>query len=69
MLTKFLVVVFDFISNADVKNSLVFGKDMNTWLIYVLIFFGLTCFGFAWVWFAGVITEQKAGKSIKQPWE
>ena len=69
MLTKFLIVVFDFISNADAQDSLILGRDINTWLIYVLIFLGLTFFGFAWVWFSGLIIEKKSGKSIKQPWE
>ena len=69
MVTKFLVVLFDFISNAEAENSLIFGRDINTWLIYVLIFLGLTFCGFAWVWFSGLITEKKSGKSIQQPWD
>ena len=69
MLTKIFGLVFDFISNADAQNSLIFGKDINTWLIYVLIFLGLTFFGFAWVWLSGLIFENKSGKSIKQPWD
>ena len=69
MLTKFLVVIFDFISNADAENSLIFGRDINTWLIYVLIFLGLTFLAFAWVWLSGLITEKKSGNSIQQPWD
>ena len=69
MRTQSLAVVFEFISNADAQNSLIFGRDINTWLIYVLIFLGLTFLGFAWVWFSGLINEQKSGKSIKQPWD
>ncbi len=67
MLSKFLVLVF--LSNADAENFLIFGRDINTWLIYVLILFGLTFLAFAWVWLSGLIIEKKSGKSIKQPWE
>ena len=60
---------FIFTSNHDVQDLLVFGKNINTWLIYTLIFFGLTSFGFLWVWFIGFLGERQSGKSIKQPWE
>ena len=67
--TKFLLVYFLFLSNNDAQNILIFGKDINTWLIYVLIFFGLTFLAFAWVWMTGFVLERQSGKSIKQPWE
>ena len=67
MLSKVLVLVF--VSNADAENFLILGRDINTWLIYVLIFFGLTFLGFAWVWLSGLIIEKKSGKSMKQPWD
>ena len=60
---------FLFTSNHDVQDLLVFGHTIDTWLIYVLIFFGLTSFAFVSVWFIGLLAERQAGKSIKQPWE
>ena len=69
MITNFLLFYFIFTSNQDVQNALIFGRDINTWLIYVLIFFGLTFLAFAWVWFTGFLIERQSGKSIKQPWE
>ncbi len=68
MVTKFLIY-FIFTSNKDAQNSLFFGRDINTWLIYVLVFFGLTFLAFAWVWLSGFLEERVSGKSIKQPWE
>ena len=68
MITKFLIY-FIFTSNEDAQNSLLFGIDINTWLIYVLIFFGLTFLAFSWVWLSGFLDERESGKSIKQPWE
>ena len=60
---------FIFTSNHDVQDLLIFGKDINAWLIYVLIFFGITALAFVLVWFIGLIRERQSGKSIKQPWE
>ena len=68
MITKVLVY-FIFTSNQDAKNSLFLGIDINTWLIYVLIFLGLTFLAFSWVWLSGFLVERESGKSIKQPWE
>ena len=61
--------VLIFTSNYDAQNILIFGRDINTWLIYVLIFFGFTLLAFSWVWLAGLLREVKSGQSIKQPWE
>ena len=66
---NFFFYYFIFTSNHDVDNSLIFGRDMNTWLIYVLIFFGLTFLAFAWVWLSGLLSEMQSGKSSKQPWD
>ncbi len=52
--------LFSFSTNADAANALVFGKDMNTWLIYTLIILGLTFFAFVWVWLAGLVHDRKA---------
>ena len=60
---------FIFTTNNDVQDLLIFGHNIDTWLIYVLIFFGLTSLGFLWVWFKGFLGESQSGKSIKQPWE
>ncbi len=60
---------FLFTSNLDVQDLLIFGHNIDTWLIYVLIFFGLTSLAFVSVWFIGFLAERQSGKSIKQPWE
>ncbi len=60
---------FIFTSNNDVQDLLIFGHNIDTWLIYVLIFFGLSSFGFVSVWFIGLLVDRQSGKSIKQPWE
>ena len=69
MTLNFLHLYFIFTTNNDVKDLLIFGHDIDTWLIYVLIFFGLTSLVFISVWFIGFIAESQSGKSIKQPWE
>jgi len=66
---NFLHLYFIFTTNNDVKDLLIFGHDIDTWLIYVLIFFGLTSLAFLSVWFVGFLVERQSGKSIKQPWE
>ncbi len=60
---------FIFTSNNDVQDLLIFGHNIDAWLIYVLIFFGLTSLAFVLVWFMGFLAESQSGKSIKQPWE
>jgi len=65
----FLQTYFIFTSNSDVQDLLVFGHNIDTWLIYVLIFFGLSSFSFVSVWFVGLLVERQSGKSVKQPWE
>ncbi|WP_269623915.1 cytochrome B6 [Prochlorococcus marinus] len=69
MTFNFLHLYFLFTTNNDVQNLLIFGHNINTWLIYVLIFFGLTSLAFVLVWFTGFLVESKSGQSIKQPWE
>ena len=65
----FASLVFIFTTNDDVQDLLIFGQDINAWLVYVLIFFGLTSFAFVSVWLIGFFAESQSGKSIKQPWE
>tara|TARA_Y100001968_G_C19158248_1_gene619522 strand:- start:363 stop:572 length:210 start_codon:yes stop_codon:yes gene_type:complete len=60
---------FIFTTNNDVQDLLIFGRNIDSWLIYVLIFFGLTSLAFVLVWLIGFFTENQSGKSIKQPWE
>ena len=60
---------FIFISNDDVQDLLIFGKTIDTWLIYVLIFFGLTSLAFILVWLIGFLVDSRSGKATKQPWE
>ena len=69
MTFNFLNAYFIFTSNNDVKDLLIFGHNIDTWLIYVLIFFGLSSFAFVLVWFLGLLVERQSGNSIKQPWE
>ncbi len=69
MILNFVLFYFIFTSNQDVQDLLIFGHNIDTWLIYVLIFFGLTSFAFVVVWLLGFIAEMQSGKSIKQPWE
>ena len=69
MTFNFLNAYFIFTSNNDVKDLLIFGHNIDTWLIYVLIFFGLSSVAFVSVWFLGLLVERQSGKSIKQPWE
>ena len=65
----FAHLYFIFTTNNDVQDLLIFGHNIDTWLIYVLIFFGLTSLAFVLVWFIGFLAESQSGKSIKQPWE
>ena len=69
MTINFPHAYFIFTSNHDVQDLLIFGHSIDTWLIYVLIFFGLTSLAFVLVWLIGALIERQSGKSIKQPWE
>ena len=69
MTINFLNAYFIFTSNNDVKDLLIFGHNIDTWLIYVLIFLGLSSLAFVSVWLLGLLVERQSGKSIKQPWE
>ncbi len=60
---------FAFTTNRDLANNLVFGKDMNTWLIYTLLFLALTSGAFIWVWWVGFAREKNSGEPIEQPWD
>ena len=60
---------FIFTTNKDVQDLLIFGHNIDSWLICVLIFFGFTSLAFLSVWFTGFLAESQSGKSIKQPWE
>tara|TARA_B100000579_G_C22252389_1_gene585510 strand:- start:60 stop:269 length:210 start_codon:yes stop_codon:yes gene_type:complete len=66
---KFSHIYFIFTTNNDVQDLLIFGQNIDAWLIYVLIFFGFTSLAFVAVWLIGFFTESQSGKSIKQPWE
>ncbi len=58
-----------FTSNNDVQDLLIFGHTIDAWLIYVLIFFGISSLAFVFVWLIGFLAESRSEKSIKQPWE
>ena len=69
MIVLFVSLFFIFTTNDDVQDLLIFGHDIDAWLVYVLIFFGLTSLAFVSVWLIGFLAESQSGKSIKQPWE
>tara|TARA_B100000700_G_C14472163_1_gene591145 strand:- start:181 stop:390 length:210 start_codon:yes stop_codon:yes gene_type:complete len=60
---------FIFTTNNDLQDLLIFGHNIDSWLIYVLVFFGFTSLAFVLVWLTGFLAESQSGKSIKQPWE
>ena len=66
---NFSLLFFLFTSNHDVQDLLIFGKTIDTWLIYVVILLGLSSFAFLAVWLIGLLIERQSGKSLKQPWE
>ena len=69
MIIDFSNHYFIFTSNHDVQDLLIFGNNIDTWLIYVLIFFGVSSFAFISVWLIGFLAEGQSGNSTKQPWE
>ncbi len=69
MTIDFSSTYFIFTSNNDIQDLFIFGHDIDTWLIYVLIFFGLSSLAFVSVWFIGLLVESRSGKDMKQPWE
>tara|TARA_B100000214_G_scaffold304531_1_gene235348 strand:- start:351 stop:545 length:195 start_codon:yes stop_codon:yes gene_type:complete len=60
---------FIFTSNNDVQDLLIFGETIDTWLIYVLVFFGLTSLAFILVWLLGFLADSRLRNSSKQPWD
>ncbi len=69
MTFKLSYFYFIFTQNNDIQDLLIFGHTIDAWLIYVVIFFGLTALAFVSVWLIGFLAENQSGKSIKQPWE
>ena len=65
----FMFYLIGFSTNADISNQLVFGKDMNTWLIYVLVFLTVSGLAFSWVWIMGFLSSRAEGNSVRQPWD
>ncbi len=60
---------FIFTSNNDIQDLSIFGHNIDNWLIYVVIFFGVSTLAFVSVWLIGFLVESQSGKSTKQPWE
>tara|TARA_B100000965_G_scaffold93252_1_gene76061 strand:+ start:1490 stop:1699 length:210 start_codon:yes stop_codon:yes gene_type:complete len=60
---------FIFTTNNDVQDLLIFGHNIDSWLIYVLVFFGITSLAFVLVWLIGFFSESQSRNSVKQPWE
>ena len=70
MTFKLSQIYFIFTTNNDVQDLLIFGHNIDAWLIYVLIFLGLTSLAFVSVWLIGFLTDSRqSGKSTKQPLE
>ncbi len=69
MTMDFSIDYFIFTSNNDLQDLLIFGHNIDTWLVYVVIFFGLSSFAFILVWFIGFLVEKQSEESIQQPWE
>ena len=67
MISLFYQIAFT--TNADAANKLIFGKHIQTWLIYTLIFLGLSSIGFLSVWVKAFVRDRKTGQSFKQPWD
>ena len=65
----FFLRFFGFSTNRDAASSLFFGRDLDTWLNYTLIFFGFTALAFVAVWGIGLFKDIKAGKTISKPWD
>tara|TARA_Y100001968_G_scaffold324970_1_gene365413 strand:- start:636 stop:830 length:195 start_codon:yes stop_codon:yes gene_type:complete len=58
-----------FTNNADAVDTLILGRDMETWLIYTLIFLGITFLSFAGTWLTGILINKNSDSSIKHPLE
>ena len=69
MTINFSIDYFLFTSNHDLQDLMIFGHNIDTWLVYVVIFFGLSSLAFLAVWFIGFLVEKQSGESIQQPWE
>ena len=63
------MIIFLFTTNSDLDDFLIFGKDIQTWLIYASVFFGVTLIAFLAVWSIDLLRTIKSGKSVKQPWD
>ncbi len=60
---------FLFTTNADVVDGFVFGKHIQTWLIYALVLLGLTLISYLAVWGIGLIRDMNSDSPMKQPWD
>ena len=61
----FSLYFFSFSSNADAENFLLFGKGIGVWLVYTLIFFGLTSLAFIGTWISGLISQEIKDESLE----
>ncbi len=61
--------LFAFTTNADASDGIVFGKNIQTWLIYTLVLLGVTLISYLLVWAFGFIRDINSDKAIKQPWD
>tara|TARA_B100000700_G_C14494046_1_gene600929 strand:+ start:294 stop:497 length:204 start_codon:yes stop_codon:yes gene_type:complete len=60
---------FAFRTNADAVDAFVFGKPIETWLIYTVILLGLTLVSYLLIWGLGLIRDINSDKPINQPWD
>ena len=63
VLTVLSFCFFSFTSNADASNLLLFGRGIDVWLVYTLIFFGLTSIAFMGTWLSGLIVQETYDES------
>ncbi len=54
-----------FRSNSDLGDFLFFGKGIEAWLYYTLIFFAFTSVAFILTWLSGLVLEKNKEESIE----
>ncbi len=66
---KTFIEFFAYRTTGDVVDGTIFGRDIGTWLIYALIFFGFSSLAFIWVWAIDFFRDRKEGKPLEKPWD
>ena len=68
-MTYIFLEFFAFRTTGDVEAGIVFGRDLGTWLLYALIFFGFSSLAFIWVWGVDFFRDGQDGKPLEKPWD